>query len=319
MEESLQFRHFLLVSGYAKRTIESCLAYVDSFLAQNEFSHETVVEYIANLKERGVSNNTINRYLAHLKAYARYVNDSSILEIKFLKVEQNFTKRILTDDVVEKFLAIPCSKFENKKIYEKNKFFWVIALYCGLRMSEISALKVADFDFDHWEINVTQTKTYMSRKVPIAKTIQDYVYSYVTKCDPDKPVAYMSPSAWRKSFERRLKRIGVEKVHGLSPYSMRHTAGTALVKSAGVIQASRILGHRKLSTTEQYVHLDTQALHDAINSMSYAQKTLSPKEKIDIFLRDVVKAFFWDESEFDINIQKTEGELKLKVKAKGAY
>lgn len=316
MEESLKFRHFLLVSGYANRTIESCIAYVESFLAQQELSHDSVVEYIANLRERGVSNNTINRYLAHLKAYARYVNEPSIQEIKFLKVEQNFTKRILTDDVVEKFLAIPCSKFENKKIYEKNKFFWVIALYCGLRMSEISALQVENFDLDHWEINVSKTKTYMSRKVPIAKTIQDYVLGYISTCDKEKPVAYMSPSAWRKSFERRLKRIGVEKVHGLSPYSMRHTAGTALVKSAGVIQASRILGHRKLSTTEQYVHLDTQALHDAINSMSYAQKALTPREKIDIFLRDVVKAFFWDESEFDISIEKKEGELKLNVKAK---
>lgn len=316
MEDSLQFRHFLLVSGYAKRTVESCIAYIESFLTQNEFSRETVVEYVANLKERGVSNNTINRYLAHLKAYARYVNNSSVQSIKFLKVEQNFTKRILTDDIVEKFLSIPCNKFENKKTYEKNKFFWHISLFCGLRMSEISALKVSDFDFDHWEINVTQTKTYMSRKVPIAKTIQQYVYDYVTKCDPNQPVAYMSPSAWRKSFERRLKRIGVTKIHGLSPYSMRHTAGTALVKSAGVIQASRILGHRKLSTTEQYVHLDTQALHDAVNSMSYAQKALTPQEKIDIFLRDVVKAFFWDDSEFEISVEKKEGELKLKVKAK---
>lgn len=316
MQGSLHdFRLFLLSNGYAKRTVDSCLEYITSYLSKNDFSHESVVRYIAGLKERGIKNTTINRYIDYLNSYSRYLGREN-LTLKHFKTEKSFTKRILTDEQIERFLNLPPHKFENKAKYEKNLMFWKLCFYTGCRMGEVAKLKPEHFDFDNWEINIKDTKTYMSRKVPIAQAIRSDVYEYVSRVEPGQYVCYMSSSAWRKAFERRLEKLGIKKVQGLSPYSIRHTAATNLVKTTGVMSAKRILGHKELSTTEQYIHLDTQALHDAINSMTYARGKISPKEKIDIFLRDVVKAFFWDESEFDISVEKREGELKLKVKAR---
>ena len=46
-------------------------------------------------------------------------------------------------------------------------------------------------------------------------------------------------------------------------YCTRHTAGTKLVKEAGEIAASNVLGHATLTMTKRYAHLAAEDLADA--------------------------------------------------------
>lgn len=314
MHYSLEsFRLYLLSNGYAIRTVTTCVSHLKYFLAQNEYTHENVVRYIADMKERGLSNKTINRQLAFLKSYAKYVGDLPTQNLKFFKVEQGFVKKILSDDEIERFLAVPPNKFQGIKTYARHQVFWLLCCYTACRPLEVANLKPSNFDFDKWEISITETKTYQTRTVPIAKAIQGRIFEYVTSLPPNNYVCPLTPSAWKSAFIRRLEKAGIKKVKGLSAYSLRHTAGTAIAKTSGILQAKNILGHKNLSTTEQYIHLDTQALHDAINSISYAKVKLTPEEKIDLFLREVVKTFFWDEKEFNLEVKKTGNGLSLKI------
>lgn len=309
-----EFRLFLLTDGYANRTIDACLEFIKFFLAHNEFTNFYAGRFIANKRAGGAKNSTVNRYIDYLNTYARFIGDGSFA-LKHLKVEKSYTKKIFTDDQIDQFLNVPRSKCENPITYMRSKIFWTLCFYTGCRMSEIAGLTPDKFDFLRWEIDIENTKTYTSRKVPIAKVIQEEVYEYVSKIPHGQKVCYMSKESWRHAFNRRIKKIGMQKVGGLSAYSIRHTTATSLVKTAGIIPAKNILGHSNISTTEQYTHYDTQALHDAINSMSYAQSALSAKEKLDIFLRDVVKVFFWDTEKFEVVVKKKESELGLTIKA----
>lgn len=46
-------------------------------------------------------------------------------------------------------------------------------------------------------------------------------------------------------------------------YSARHEAGTAFCREHGILQASRLLGHATINTTQRYVHPDLEELKQA--------------------------------------------------------
>jgi integrase/recombinase XerD len=72
-----------------------------------------------------------------------------------------------------------------------------------------------------------------------------------------------------RNFERYGKKVGVKE--RCTPYVFRHTFATNAVKSGmDVFTLQRIMGHNQITTTRQYVQLETSDLvkkHDKMNSI----------------------------------------------------
>jgi len=59
----------------------------------------------------------------------------------------------------------------------------------------------------------------------------------------------------------------------ISPHTFRHTCATALVRNnAGIRHVQELLGHARLSTTQEYVRL-------TINDLKEAHSKYHPREK----------------------------------------
>ena len=56
-----------------------------------------------------------------------------------------------------------------------------------------------------------------------------------------------------------------EHLERASPHWLRHTAGSDLAKTVGVVATRDTLGHANISTTNIYVHVEDEKRHDAIN------------------------------------------------------
>ena len=72
-----------------------------------------------------------------------------------------------------------------------------------------------------------------------------------------------------KVFYETVEAAGCRK---LPPYSCRHTAATALAKEnipPSVIQ--KIMRHASFTTTQHYIHIDTDPMHQAVNRLSVPQ------------------------------------------------
>ncbi|TGD88558.1 site-specific integrase [Mycolicibacterium sp. CH28] len=147
--------------------------------------------------------------------------------------------------------------------------------YGGLRFGECAALRVGDVDVDSRRIvvdkQITQvrgrgriegdTKTHQVRRVPILTAeLADALAPVIKGRDPDE---YLFPGpdgnamtiGWFNArFSKAVEALGVP---GVTPHTLRHTAGSLVISEVGsVVVASKLLGHRNVSTTANvYSHM----------------------------------------------------------------
>jgi integrase len=165
--------------------------------------------------------------------------------------------------------------------------------YTGLRFGELAALRVADIDLNRRRIlvakgvsQVTQvglvedtTKNHSTRSVPI---LTDELFNTLTTLigtRSDDDYLYPAPgdgpmrnSYFRWRFDKACKAAGLT---GITPKTMRHTAGSlAIASGASVVTVQRLLGHKDATTTLRvYSHM----LPDDFDNLSVAMDTAASK------------------------------------------
>ena len=70
-------------------------------------------------------------------------------------------------------------------------------------------------------------------------------------------------------LERQLKRYASKvDLPYITPHKLRHACGTHLVRNGSSIKhVQDILGHERIGTTEKYVEVTIQDIHDMIESL----------------------------------------------------
>ena len=164
--------------------------------------------------------------------------------------------------------AIDLSKPEG----ERNRAILETLYGCGLRVSELVALKISDLFFDEDFIKITG-KGNKQRFVPISTVTKKFITIYRTQI--------RSHIVIQKGFEdtlflnRRGKqltramiftiikelavKIGLSKT--ISPHTFRHSFATHLLEAGGDLRTiQELLGHEDLSTTQRYTKIDKARL-----------------------------------------------------------
>ena len=156
---------------------------------------------------------------------------------------------------------------------KRDYAFILIGVTTGLRISDISSMRLADVDWRCGEIRLVQRKTGVPVSVPLTvgcgEALTDYLLNgrgasesdrIFVSADNQRPVSsgYMSGV-----FAKRCRQAGVDRRRGdgLSFHSLRRSVGMRLV-SAGVSlpTVSQVLGHRSLESAERYICLGVESL-----------------------------------------------------------
>ena len=137
----------------------------------------------------------------------------------------------------------------------------------GMRVSEVTRLRIEDIDSQRMTIRVEQGKGRKDRYVMLSKELLETLRTYWRE---SKPRVFLFPgrsehkplciSMAQRVFERARDRAGIKK--GVSFHTLRHSFATHLMEdgtNARKLQA--LLGHRSLQTTERYTHLTEDYLH----------------------------------------------------------
>lgn len=174
---------------------------------------------------------------------------------------------------------------------ELATMIYVLA-YAGLRYGECAALRVGDVDVARRRLRVSRsvtyvtgtgdvegsTKTHASRTVPVPQFLADRLAEAVKGRGPGErlfpcegydamPLDYFR---WR--FDKAANAVGLS---GITPHTLRHTAGSlALASGASVVTVQKLLGHQSATTTMNvYAHQlpdDFDALAAAMDSAAKA-------------------------------------------------
>lgn len=130
---------------------------------------------------------------------------------------------------------------------------------CGLRLSEVLALRVADIDSERKLLRIAQGKGAKDRLVPLSPTLLEALRAYWRLYRPrdwlfaGRTGRPLSPTLLQKAYTRAKRQAGVTKVGGL--HALRHAYAThQLAAGLSVERLQRLMGHRSIQTTLRYVH-----------------------------------------------------------------
>ena len=131
---------------------------------------------------------------------------------------------------------------------------------CGLRVSELVAVKVRHLDGERHLLRVEQGKGAKDRAVIVSPTLIGQLRDYWQDYRPNtwlfpgqQPSEALGIQTAQRVFTAAKRRAGIAKVGGI--HSLRHAYAThQLEAGVPVHQLQRLLGHGDIRSTLRYVH-----------------------------------------------------------------
>lgn len=204
--------------------------------------------------------------------FENYLNSNPLEEIEAPKIGRKLPETISVNEIDLVISAIDLSQSNG----ERNRAIIETLYSCGLRVSELTTLKISDLFFDEGFIKVTG-KGDKQRFVPIGPLTQKYINLY-----KDHVRDYMKIEAAFKDIlflnrrGRQLSRAMIftivkslgEKAKiqkKISPHSFRHSFATHLLENGADLRSIQMmLGHESITTTEIYMHVDKTHLNNVM-------------------------------------------------------
>ncbi len=223
------------------------------------------IERFKGERIKDVSPATVNRGLARLKAmfnmatrWKDFDGSNPLKEVKFFK-EDNHKLRYLEDHEIEKLIEV--SKGNTRAIV-------IVAVYTGMRRSEILNLTWRDIDFNRNHIELLQTKSGKKRIINMNQRVVDALIgvrkhpkSQYVFCKRDgQPLKDI-----RSIFFLVLKKAGITEFRF---HDLRHTFASQLaMKGVDIITIKELLGHADMKTTMIYAHLSKNHKQRAVDCL----------------------------------------------------
>ncbi len=219
------------------------------------------------------------RELSGVKAFFNYmlVNDkieTSPTELISAPKRTRHLPDVLTVEEVEQIInSIPIDTAKGKR----DRAMLELLYSCGLRVSELTALRLSDLFFGEGYIRV-MGKGSKQRLVPIGNVARERIMIYMdcrkAKDSKNKDILFLSNRGGALTrvmvfyvIRDAVERAGIEKT--VSPHIFRHSFATHLLAGgANIRQVQEMLGHESIETTEIYTHLDTTRLRETIAKIS---------------------------------------------------
>lgn len=159
---------------------------------------------------------------------------------------------------------------------ERNRAIFETLYSCGLRVSELTNLKISDLFFEEGFIRVIG-KGNKQRFVPInlntIKIIDTFKKDIRIKIDLKKgfeDILFLNRRGRQLSrnmvfmiLKKLVTEAGITK--NVSPHTFRHSFATHLLENGADLRAiQQMLGHESITTTEIYMHLDKSFLKSVV-------------------------------------------------------
>ncbi|MFV8370383.1 tyrosine-type recombinase/integrase [Flavobacterium sp. LB2R40] len=272
------FRNYLeFEKKYSPHTITAYCKDIASFESFNKIQfdqasieqvdYSQIRSWIVYLVDEAISNVTVNRKIASLKAFYKFllkikqIKSSPLSKHKALKVPKTlqipFSEKEMVDVLVSMQSAIGFEEIRNKLIID-------LLYTTGVRRTELVHLKIINIDLSAGTVKVLG-KRNKERILPVLPIVMDQFSLYldvrsslVAIVDNDYFFLTKKGLKLNDSFVYRLINSYFstvsEKVKK-SPHILRHTFATHLLNSgADLNSVKELLGHSSLASTQIYTH-----------------------------------------------------------------
>jgi integrase/recombinase XerD len=276
--------HLAIEKGASRNTIDGYsrdLSRYADFLGQGGIrgiegvGAEEVVSFLAALRAEGLAANSVNRTLAALRGFYKYllrekkVTGSPVAHIELARVWMRLP-HVLSREEMARLLAQPG---EEKPADFRDGAMLELAYATGLRVSELIGLTVNSIN---WQVGylVAMGKGEKERIVPVGRAAYERVRNYLERARPLLLKGSRSEYLFLNRSGEGLTRQGFWKIvksHALSaglagkvhPHTFRHSFASHLLEGGADLRSVQImLGHADISTTQIYTHVTRSQLKE---------------------------------------------------------
>jgi len=251
-------------------------------LTLKDINHQIVRSWIISLVESGNTESTINRKVAALRSYFRFlrkrglVDSDPTLRIKSLKTSRSIPQFVLEEDILK---ILNGASFATGFKGARERIVLEFLYGTGIRLSELLSMRYSDIT-DEGNVKVLG-KRNKERIIPIPSEVLSSLDSYKIQCR--KKFGKLSEGhviltdKGEKAYPMLIYRIVNDflsrytTVEKQSPHVLRHTFATHLLNKGADLNAVKdLLGHSSLAATQVYTH-------NTIDKLKSVYKQAHPK------------------------------------------
>ena len=261
--------------------IELLMQYLESInhsKSLKDINQENIENFLAYLYDLGLSANSQARILSGIKKFYAYllqeklVNENPTLLISSPSIGRHIPDVLSYEEICSLIDSIDLSL----PFGHRNKAIIEIMYGCGLRVSEVTSLKISNIYIEDEFIRIFG-KGDKERLIPISQSIIKTLNLYI---DGERKFQNINPKHTDTLFINRrgsglsrqmvfliikdlAEKAGIKK--NIGPHTIRHSFATHLLEGGADLRAvQQMLGHSSISTTEIYTHISDQYLREVI-------------------------------------------------------
>jgi integrase len=228
----------------------------------DSFDTKTMDRVARELDKKGLSDATVNRYLSHFRTFLEWGMERDCMDgAKFAKLKMPWRKEskgrlrwisAAEEAAIEKYLLGKGQEQMWKLIY--------VAIQTGCRRSELmnaaTTGQITGNFFHIWKTKIDEPRT-----VPMSDRTTQYLKDLIV----DMP----SKRGLRSWWDRMALELGLQDDEHFVFHICRHTCATRMVEAGvDILVIKEWLGHKLLSTTQRYAHVQPKNLHQALLAVS---------------------------------------------------
>jgi len=228
------------------------------------------------LEDRGFKPATVNRRLASISAFCKWTQEQGLVDANpcdeiSIVPEVRTAPKWLTKR--EQYALIRAVQKANRS---RDETLIMLMLHTGLRVSEVSNLRMADISISarKGEVAVRAGKGEKFRTVPLNLNVRNALQAYLSvRPSVDHDYLFVGQK------EERLRSPGIyylikkyaydARIEAISPHTLRHTFGKNLVDGGVPLdRVATLLGHESLNTTRIYTTPSASDLQEAVERIA---------------------------------------------------
>ena len=235
--------------------------------------------FLQSLAARGMSRTTQARKISSLRSFYRFLNKREVLsndpmESISLRIGEKKLPQFFYDKELEHVLD---SLSDHDDLTLRNRALFELFYATGMRLSEVSELKLDQIDFD-LQMILVHGKGNKDRYVPFGKHTKIALKNYLKLGrknllgqEMDTDYVFLNNQGKKLSsrgIEYIMKKVFAKAGLGsnVHPHMLRHTFATEMLNNGADLRSvQELLGHESLATTQIYTHVNMQHLQADYN------------------------------------------------------
>jgi len=242
-----------------------------------------ILGWITEIKKTGVSNSRLQHHRSALKTFFAYLCKIKIIKknpasaIPIIRKKTSELNKPISKDIAFKLLrSIDQSMWIGRRNYLIISILWAL----GLRLNELTSLKVKSFEPDHGKrtgLLRVKGKNRKQRALFVVDKLYDTLIEYLD--DPQSPNKNNAPlfpvekgtvishDRVQRMIKEYCSRANIKE--RVTPHVFRHSFATEMYHQNVPLSAIQsMLGHSNIAETSIYIHVSDQLQKQALEQIS---------------------------------------------------